>query len=135
MSLNNSENIGQTDAGPLKILGTMKPFEQIEQLVIVLHVKTCAIVPDRKNMLTRIPGSAGNADFRPAFIAGEFDGIGYKAHHDNLKHDGIAHHLGQRSDIPDNVSPIILCLQSIKHFMDQLVKAYPDNRHLGAPHP
>jgi hypothetical protein len=74
MSGNDSEDMGQTNAGAFKIILAMKPLKQSEQIVIVLHVETDTIVSDRKNVRVCIL-CAGDGDLRSGLITCEFQGI------------------------------------------------------------
>src|SRR5689334_5309570 len=65
MTLDDAANVSEADAAALEVLRAMKPLEDSEQLVGVLHVEAHAVVPDVDDVLGARNVDRADLDARP----------------------------------------------------------------------
>src|SRR3954453_22333917 len=90
MALNDSARVCQSEAGSFEMVAAMEPLKKAEELVIVSHVKPCAVVANEENFF--IGGGILTADLDPGvgLISGKLDGVGNQVCPDLTEHSEVS---------------------------------------------
>jgi len=122
MPENDSLNIGETDAGSLKILLPMQPLKDAEKFLGVLHVESDAIVANKNDGFVFLAWNGADFDFSLGPGASEFQRIGQEIHQDLAQHGRVAKPLSQSVDFPGDIPVFNFIGHIVKRGLDDLVQ-------------
>src|SRR5262245_48057176 len=89
VAMDDAPDVGEADADAFELIGRVQPLKDAEKFVGIFHVKSDAVVADKKgNFVVRL-GTA-DLDFSPLAGARVLQGIGKQIDDGLAKHQGIA---------------------------------------------
>ena len=81
MAADDALHNGESGTAALILILVVEALEDAEQLVIVAHIETRAVIPNKIDDFG-IPGFTADLDQRNFSLPGEFDGFGYEVYED-----------------------------------------------------
>ena len=74
----------QSDSGPFKLLRPVQTLKHPEELIYILHLKACSVVPHEQLCLTFLTVGTANLDFSRCSRPCELNRIGNEVHKDDF---------------------------------------------------
>jgi len=104
MAVDNALNRRKPYSGAFKLFSGMQALEHAEQLVDILHVEACAVVPHEDLYVIFRRVVAADLDFGARSHPGELDRIGDQVDNDQFQHGTVSIAPREGSDLPGDVA-------------------------------
>src|ERR1700722_3571918 len=124
MAVDDALNGSQPYSGAFKLFRQIQTLKDAEQLVCVLHVKACAVVPNEHLELIFIAVHAANLDFRRPSHACKFYRVGDKVDHDQPQHGAVSVTDRKSAPPPSNVPTLRIPPDFGNDLLDQLLQVH-----------
>lgn len=102
MPLDNPPHISQPNPGAFKFINPVQTLKDAKELVGISHVKTDAVIADKKDPLGLLARLTTDFDFRLRTASGKFQGIREEVDQHLAQHRPVAGDDGEVHDTPVN---------------------------------
>src|ERR1700739_366999 len=120
VSVNDALNRGQPDSGSFKFVSVMQTLKYAKQLMRVLHIEPCPVIPEKHNYFIGIPAGVPDLDFCPRSLPRELDCIRNQINKNQSQHRTVSITRRGVADLPLDIAAVRFRLLLVEDLLPEL---------------